>query len=145
MEPEPQENRRDIRRVPLHTIGDPSAFRRQTPLSEEDLGPGNTEAEAQESTSNSRLERISFRKRRVELQNYSGAEATGGPAGWTAVSTCQTTRFPKRNKVSCSCWLSHNVSCETNRVWTEKKIWTSELESENASREGSSRSWSSLG
>ena len=36
MEPEPQEKRRGISRVPLHTIGDPSAVKRRTPLSEEE-------------------------------------------------------------------------------------------------------------
>ena len=99
MEPEPQENHRGISRVPLHTIGDLSAVKRQTPSNEEDLGLGNTDMEAPESTRNSKLERMSFRKRRVELQNSSGAEATRGePAGWTGVSTCLTTRFPTRTK-----------------------------------------------
>ena len=109
MEPETQENRRGIRRVPLHTIGDPLAVRRQTMSSEEDLGPGNTETEALESTRNSWSERMSFRKRRVKVQNSSGAESTGGQVGWTGVSTCRTTCFPKRNKVSCGCWPFHHV------------------------------------
>ena len=60
---------------------------------------------------------MSFRKRRVELQNSSGAEATGGGlAGWTGVSTCWTTHFPKRNKVFYSCWLSYLTSCGISRV-----------------------------
>ena len=141
MEPEPQDKRRGIRRDQLHIIGDPSAVKIRTPLSEDNLGPGNTETEAPKSTRNSRSESISFTKRRVELQNSSGVEATGGPAGWTGV--CRTTRFLKNNNVSCSCCPSHHASYETNRVRTELEIWTSELESENAWREGSLRSWKS--
>ena len=143
MEPEPQKKRRGIRHDPLHIIGELSAVKRWIPLSEDDLGPGNTETEAPESTRNSRLESIPFTNRRVELQSSSGAEATGGLAGWTIVFTCQTTCFPKRNKVSCSCWPSHHVSYETNRDQTELEIWTLELKSENAWREGSSQSWES--
>ena len=70
-----QEKRRGIRWDPLHIIGDPSAVKRWTLLSEDNLGPGNTETEALESTRNSRSEIISFTNRRVELQNSSGAEA----------------------------------------------------------------------
>ena len=50
-------------------------------LSEDNLGPGNTETEAPESTENSWLESISFRNRRVELQNSLGAEATEETTG----------------------------------------------------------------
>ena len=123
-------------RVPLQTIRDLLAVRRQTPSSKEDLGPGNTDTKAPESTRNSLLERMSFRKRRVELQNSSGAEATGGgPAGWTGVSTCQTTGFLKRNKISNSCQLSGNASCGTIRVMTEQRIWKLEMGFENTWRE----------
>ena len=69
--------------------------------------------------------------RRVELQNSSGTEATEGPAGWTGVSTCRTTCFPKRNRVSCSWWPSHHVSYETSIIQAELETWTTEPESEN--------------
>ena len=34
----------------------------------------------------------------MELQNYSTAEATGGPAGLTGLSTGWTSRFPKKEQ-----------------------------------------------
>ena len=118
-----------MRQEPLQNIEEPSAVNRWTPSTEEDLGPGNTETEAPESTRNSRSERISFTNRRVGLQNSPGAVATEGPAGWTEVSTCRTTRFPKRNRVFCSWRLSHHVSCETSIGQAELEIWTTEPES----------------
>ena len=86
----------------MQNIEDPSAVSKQVPSAEDDLGLGNTETEAPESTRNSRLERMSVTNRRAELQNSAEAEVTEGPAGWTGVSTYQTTRFPKRNSVSCN-------------------------------------------
>ena len=53
---------------PLHTIGVPSAVRRQTPSIEVDVGPGKTETEALESTRNSLLDKISHRNRREEIK-----------------------------------------------------------------------------
>ena len=91
LELEPQVNQRGMMRELLHIISEPAAIRRPTPSTDEDLGPGNTDTEAPESTKNSRLDRMSFRKMREELQNSSGAEARGGErAGWTRVPTCWT-------------------------------------------------------
>ena len=96
LESEPQENCRGM-------IGEPSAVRRCTLLTDEDLGPGNTKTEAPESTKISRTDRISFMKMRDELQKSSRAEVRGGePAGWTRISTCWTASFPTWNTVSCS-------------------------------------------
>ena len=99
---------------PLQNIDEPSAVSRRIPSIEEGLGPGKTETEAPESTRNSRPERISCTNWRVGLENSSWEAATEGPAGWTEVSTCRTTCFPKRNRVSCNWLLYHHVSCETN-------------------------------
>ena len=67
------------------------------------LGPKEHDSERQESTKNSRSDKMSFRKMREELQNSSGAEARGGePAGLTGISTYRTASFPTCNTVSCS-------------------------------------------
>ena len=76
---------------------------------------------------------------RDELQNSSGAEATGGePAGLTGGSTCETACFPTWNKVSCSFEPSHHVSYETSRLQEALENRMMELGLENAWREGSS-------
>ena len=106
---------------PLHTIEEPSAFRRQTSSSEEALGTGKTDTEAPESTKNSLSDRISFRKMREEQQISSGTEARGGAgaeeglAGWMGVSTCLTASFPTWNTVSCSGLPCLHASYRTNR------------------------------
>ena len=64
--------------VPLQTIGDPSGVRRQTPLAESDLGPGNTDTEASELTKNSLCDRISRRNRREKLQ----VQVQGQDSSW---------------------------------------------------------------
>ena len=52
LELEPQEKRRWMIHGPLHITRKLSAVRRRTPSEEVDLGPGNTETEAPESTRN---------------------------------------------------------------------------------------------
>ena len=59
LELEPQENHRGMMQEPLHTIGDLSAVRSQTPSIEVDFSPGNTETEAPELTRNSLSDKIS--------------------------------------------------------------------------------------
>ena len=68
-----------------------TAYHRRTLSADDDFGPRNTETEAPESTRNSLPDRTSFRNRRVELQNSSGAEDMGETTGWTGESTCLTT------------------------------------------------------
>ena len=118
----------------LHTIGDPSAVKRQThstPLTY--LGPGKTYTEASESIKNSYQKVVSRRKRRKEQQTSSGTgAATGmgagtGLAGWTGTSTCRITSFPTPNMASCSWQPCHCVSYETNRLPEESVIWRMEL------------------
>ena len=85
---------------------------------------------------------------RDELQNSSGAEATGGePAGLTGGSTCETACFPTWNKVSCSFEPSHHVSYETSRLQEALEMGMMEMElgSENTWREGSSQRAEDLG
>ena len=53
LESEPQEKRWGMIRVQLHITGEPSAVRSRTLSAEVDLGPENTETEAQESLRNS--------------------------------------------------------------------------------------------
>ena len=118
----PQENQRGMILVPLQTIGEPSAVRRQTSLEESDLGPGNTETEAPESNKNSRLERISCRNSREKLHcsgtgSWSGTGSDNSlekPAGWKESSTCQTASFPTPSRVSYSAELCIHVSTDTN-------------------------------
>ena len=124
----------------LQNIGEPSAVRRQTPLEDKDLGPGNTDTEAPESTKNSGLERIIFRKMRDELQNSSGAETTGGePEGWAGVSTRRTASFRTWKIFSCSLKPSPHVSYETIRLQEALENRMMELGSENVWREEFSR------
>ena len=140
LEPEPQEKQRGMMRVPLHYIGEQSAVSRRTSLTDEDLGPGNTNTEAPELTRNSWLDRIFLRKMREELQNSTGAEAIGGEsAGWTGVSTCRTASFPTWNMVSCSLEASHHVFYETSRLEEALENRMMELGLEKTWREGSSR------
>ena len=61
-------------REPLQNMKDPSAVRKRVPSVEDDLGLGNTETEAPESTRNSRLERTSDTNRRSELEHSAEAE-----------------------------------------------------------------------
>ena len=113
--------------VPLHTIRKPSVVRRQTPSKGEDLGPGNTKKEALESTRNSQLERISWRNRKDILHCLGSVSGTGSEksseklAGWTEVSTCQTTSFLTRNRVSDSSELYNHASCGTS--WDQENQW----------------------
>ena len=85
----------------------------------EDLGPGNTETEALESTQNSRLERIFQRNWRdihkVQSLEQAPERARKKLAGWAEVSTCWTTSFPTRKRVSSSSELSHHASYGTSR------------------------------
>ena len=123
----------------VHVIGEPSSVRRHTLSTDVDLGPGNTDTEAPESTKNSGSDRMSFRKMRKELQNSSGAEARGGePAGLMGVSACRTASFPTWYMVSCSLEPSHHVSYKTSRLLEASKIRMTEQGLKNAWREGSS-------
>ena len=73
LESEPQENLSVIRRDILQNIEDPSAVSKRVPSVEDDLGLGNTETEAPESTRKSRPDRVSRTNRR-EGQLISEAE-----------------------------------------------------------------------
>ena len=89
-------------------MGVPSAVSNLTLLEEVDMGPGNMDTEASESTRNSLSDRISLRNNREE-QNTScssgteaGTEIGTELAGWTGTSTCWTAGFLRLYKVSCS-------------------------------------------
>ena len=116
----PQENHRVMILVPLETIGEPSAVRRQTLLEEADLISGNTETEARESTKNSWLPRMSCRNSKEKLHcSWTGSGSGSGtgydnssekPAGWKGSSTCQTASFSTPSRVSYSSELYLHVS-----------------------------------
>ena len=120
--------------VQLQTIEDPSAIRRQTPSEESDLGPGNPETEAPESTKNSWSERISRRNRREKLHNSglgSGSVPrfnSEKPAGWKGSSACRTASFPTPNRVSYSSELYLHASYGTNTVLEKMENEKMELE-----------------
>ena len=74
-------------REPLQNMDEPSAVSRRIPLTEEDLGPGNTETEAPESMRNSRPERISCTNRTTEPDSENVKEnGSESENVWTEVS-----------------------------------------------------------
>ena len=134
----PKENRRGIILVPLQTIREPSAVKKQTHSEESDLGPGNTETEASKSTKNSRSESISCRSSREILRSSGICSGSGSgtgselnlekPAGWKGSSTCQTAIFLTPNRVFYSSVLYLYASSDTNRSLEKMKNGRTELE-----------------